>query len=122
MLALLLLACSSAHVSSSVEDCKDYDFTGEQESTLESSVDGNTADVWRTYVERENTDDAFAPDIVDDGGVISVYEAWEEGSDGNPMCVEPHVNLSEMSGEIEVRWYLDAGDSVPFNTVRVQAG
>jgi len=122
MLALLLLACSSAQVSSSVEDCTDYDFSGEQESTLASSVDGSTGDVWRTYVERANTDDSFAPDIVADGPVINVYEAWEDGSDANPMCMEPHVTLSDMNGEIEVRWYLDAGASVPFDTVKLQAG
>lgn len=116
---LLLLACASADLKSSLEDCSNYDFSGDQVSTLESTATGSKAVVWRTYVERDNTDDAFAPDIVDEGTVVNLYEVWEAGSDGTPFCFEPTLTLSNLSGQVEVRWFLSPDDSVPFDTVRV---
>ncbi len=116
---LLLLACASADIKSSLADCSDYNFSGEQESTLESTATGAKAVIWRTYVERENTDDAFAPEIVDEGTVVNLYEVWEAGSDATPWCYEPTLTLSNLNGQVEVRWYLSPDDSVPFDTVRV---
>ena len=117
---LLLIACvGNPVITPSTEGCQNYDFDDPQDSKIESSVKGDKADVYRSFVERENLDDAFDPEIVADGNVIEVHEAWVPGSDGNATCLEPHVLIEEFEATIEVRWFTPDDDNVPVDTVNL---
>lgn len=120
---LLLLACvGNPVITPTTEGCHNYDFDDPKDSKIESSVKGDKADVYRSYVERENLDDEFAPDIVAEGNVVEVHEAWVPGSDGNATCLEPHVIIEEFGATIEVRWFTPDDDNVPLDTVTLSPG
>ena len=118
-----LIACGvgDLDVTSSTEACTDHDFINPAKSQLTTDVAGSTVLVWRTYVERDNADDVFAPEIIGEGNVLEVYEAWEAGSDGQEWCLEPRVTIRGLTGTLEVQWYTDS-ESVPFDTVEVEPG
>lgn len=117
--ALFACGVGQLDVTSSAEGCTNYDFDDPEESALSSKVDGTTALIWRTYVERENTDDVFAPEIEGDANILTVYEKWESGSDGNATCIEPRVTIKGLEGTLEVQWYTEADQNIPFNTIEV---
>lgn len=120
LFALLACGVGELDVTSSAEGCTNYSFDNPEESTLTSSVDGSTALVWRTYVERENTDDVFAPTIEGDANILTIHEKWEAGTDGNPTCIEPRVTIKGLEGTLEVQWFTEADKTIPFNTIEVE--
>ncbi len=123
MLPFLLLACvGNPVITTSTTGCTNYDFDDPKPSAIEASVKDGVADVYRSYVERENLDDAFDPEIVTDGAVIEVFEAWTAGSDGNANCLDPHISIEDFGAPIEVRWYTPDDQNVPLDTVTVSPG
>ncbi len=122
MIVLLLACVGNPELSPSSQGCTNYDFDEPQESTVEASVDGDVANVWRTYVERENTDDTFDPDLSGEGNVVEVHEKWIAGSDGTSTCLEPHVQIKGFGAKIEVRWFTEDNSSVPVNTLELEPG
>lgn len=123
MLILALFACSGSVTLEPAQDgCSDFDYNDPAESKLVAELGDGSAVVRRTNVLLETTGLAFDPEIVPDDRVINVYEAWvvlEETGEG-PFCYAPEVQLREGSGAFQVRWFLEEGDSTPFDTVEVE--
>ncbi|GDX82547.1 hypothetical protein LBMAG42_43580 [Deltaproteobacteria bacterium] len=120
MIVLLLACVGNPELSPSSQGCTNYDFDEPQDSTVEYSVDGDVADVWRTYVERDNTDDSFEPDLSGEGNVVEVHEKWVAGSDANATCLEPHVRIKGFGAPIEVRWFTADNSAVPVDTLEIE--
>ncbi len=117
---LLLLACVGNPVLTPVtEGCQNVDPDDPQASKIVSSSKNGVGDVYRSYIDRANLDDVFEPEIVTDGDVIEVHEAWLEGTDGNETCLEAHLVIEEFGAPVEVRWYAPDDDNVPVDTVTV---
>lgn len=119
LFALIACGVGELDVTSSAEGCTDYDFDDPEESALSSEVDGSTALVWRTYVERENTDDVFAPEIEGDAHILTVREKWQSGSDAKATCIEPRITITGLEGTLEVQWFTEDDETIPFNTIEV---
>jgi hypothetical protein len=122
MLILLVACVGNPVITPETEGCVDYDFNGPNKSEIVVNVSDGVADVYRSYVERDNLDDAFEPDIEAEGGLIKVYERWKKGSDGNATCLDPHLIIEEFGAPIEVRWYAPDDMNIPFDTVTVSPG
>ena len=120
MIVLLLACVGNPELSPSSQGCTNYDFDEPQDSTVEFSVAGDVADVWRSYVERENADDSFDPDLSGEGNVVEIHEKWVAGSDANPTCLEPHVQIKGFGAPIEVRWFTADNSAVPVDTLEIE--
>lgn len=123
MFLFWLFGCvGNPELASSTTGCSDYDFDDVNPSTVQSDVDGDVADVWRTYVERDNLDDVFDPEMSGDGDVVEIRERWTAGSDGVATCLEPHVQISGFGAPIEVRWFTEENTGVPVDTLELEPG
>lgn len=121
MLALLLFtACGgSAVFTPTQEGCVDFDYNDPGASTVEFDIDeAGTGRVWRTNVLLENVDQLFEPEIVPDGDVIEVHEAWTGGAGEDPFCYQAVVEIEGLTSEIQVRWFLEGKDT-PLDTVDI---
>ncbi|MES2641200.1 MAG: hypothetical protein V4850_17050 [Myxococcota bacterium] len=123
-LALLVLAACANQVTitPSQGGCADYDFADPAESTIEwEASKSGSARVWRANALQEQTGLVFDPLIEVEGKVVSVYEAWTGGETEDSFCYEPVVSFEGLSRELQVRWYLYAGDTVPYESVEIDA-
>lgn len=123
-LALLLFAACANQVTITPAQggCTDYDFDNPAESTVEWEVskDGG-ARVWRANALQEQTGLIFDPVIDVEGNVVSIFEAWTGGETDDAFCYEPVVAFAGLSGKLQVRWYLREGDTVPYDSVELEA-
>ncbi|MDP2311396.1 MAG: hypothetical protein Q8P41_00710 [Pseudomonadota bacterium] len=123
-LALLLFAACANQVTiiPGQDGCIDYNFTDPAESTVDwEASSGGTARAWRSNALMDQTGLIFEPNIAADGNVIHVYEAWTGGETADAFCYEPSVAFEGVSGELQVRWYLAEGDTVPYDSVDIEA-
>lgn len=117
----VLLACTQdVQVEYGQEGCTDYDFSGTQESVLETTwVDGSTAKVARLYDVQPMTSLVFEPDIVGSGATVDLTEAWTGGVDDSEFCYQPYVLVSGITSGVELQWF-DGDPDVPFGVVDLQ--
>lgn len=124
-LALLLLAAcgNQITITPGQDGCTDYVFASPAESTVEwEASSAGSARAWRTNALQEQSGLIFDPLIEIAGDEVSVFEVWTGGETDDALCYEPAVSFEGLSaGTIEVRWYLAEGDTVPFDTVEVEA-
>lgn len=120
---LFLVACGQqVTLQPGLDGCENYNFTDPQDPTLEweAAADG-TGRVWRTNVLMEQTGMVFEPEIVVEGDTVSLYEVWTGGEGEPQFCYAPYLALTGIQTQVQVRWYLAVGETVPFETVNVEA-
>lgn len=119
---LLLLACSSEiQVTPGQSACVDVDFQDPDPSTLEwESTGEGAARVWRTYVFLDQSGLTFTPDLGIEKGVLTVNERWEEPETDDAFCYQPELEITDFRGVLEVRWFTEDDDTVPFATVQLE--
>jgi hypothetical protein len=118
---LLTTACSQVTLSYGDDGCTDYDFTDPAPSSLEWESTGDDAvRIWRTNALMEQSALQFTPDIQIEGKTIHVYEAWSGGETDDPFCYFPYVTAEGLTAKVQVRWYLEADDATPFDTVSIE--
>ena len=125
-LALFLLAACGSQVTltPSQGGCTDYDFDNPSDSAVETELDGGGGGgrVYRTNALLEQTGLLFDPIIEISAGRVEVYEKWSGGETDEAFCYEPSVAFEGLDGKMTVEWYLEEGDTVPFDEVEVDAG
>lgn len=121
MVLVLLTACiGNPVVAPSTRGCTDYDFTDPADPKIKQEDDGDAVIVYRTPVVRPNLGDLFDPTVSGEGDLIEVHEAWSSADDATETCLEPIVSITEFGAPIEVRWFTEDNDNVPFDTVTIQ--
>ena len=122
LVLLAVAACGNQVViTPSQGGCTDYNFDDPAASAIEweAAKDG-TARAWRSNALLEKTGLIFDPLITVEGNVVEVFEAWAGGETDDAFCYEPSVGFEGLGGELEVRWYLAEGESVPYDTVDIE--
>lgn len=117
ILLTLLLACGPQELQfvTSVEGCQDISFDETADPTLEYSAEEPVA-VWLNGVWLPQ-DSVLDASVSTDGGIISVTEAWSEGTSEDTFCFAPTVTFEDAgSGRYEVFWYRD-GQDVAYDSV-----
>jgi hypothetical protein len=120
MLMLLLGACAPDINLVPVNNfCQDVDLDNLPPSELFFEGSGETGKVWlANYLAPSGL--VFSPELAGEGRTIHVYQAWEgEGGEAD-FCYEPTVEMSGISGKIEVRWYLEDDHTVPYDTIELE--
>lgn len=118
----LLAACNQlVEVSPSLQACADVNFEAPPASVVEAEMLVEaSALVWRTNVYLEESGLSFAPTFAIHRGVLSIYEAWEGAESADPYCYQPQVQVDGIQGDLEVRWFLGPGETVPFETLIIE--
>ena len=123
-LALLLyVACADPiSITPSQAGCDEVTPEASPASTLEweAASDGSIR-VWRSNAYEEQTGLIFDPVVVVDGKIVEIHEAWTGGETADTYCYEPAVTFEGIAKTLQVRWFVDEGDTVPFDTVDVEA-
>ena len=117
---LMLLGCgSTVEVTPSQSACTDVNYQDPAPSELgwEAAADGTR--VWRTNVFLDQAGLSFDPELAIDHGTLSIFERWTEPETDDPFCYQPEVLLTDYVGRLEVSWFAEGDDAVPFATVVV---
>jgi hypothetical protein len=103
------------------DGCTDYDFDNPAESEVDFEVAGGSGRVFRTYALLEQTGLLFDPVIDVGGNTVSVYERWTGGESDDAFCYAPYVAFEGLEGKLTVDWFLADGDTVPYDSVEIEA-
>ncbi|MFH1469367.1 MAG: hypothetical protein ABIO70_33590 [Pseudomonadota bacterium] len=116
---LIALAGCSNTVQIEVEYPTCVDWTPGEEGAIEVAQDGDDWRVTHSSVV-QGCDDAFDPDVVGDGKILTVHEHWEaQTEDDCTICFDPTIVLIDPPrGSYELGWYeegsVDAVDVIAF--------
>lgn len=114
LIALLLAACGGeATVTWSTEPCTDWVLGDEPEVTL--NTDGEAGLIIAREGVEQPLDAEFAPEVVPDGRVLRIYEAWEGGSeDAETTCAAPTIYVSDLPPRgYTFQWFTEESDAIP---------
>ncbi len=116
---LLLSACGNVTLTPSEGGCTDINLADPPASSVESETDPDgSVRVYRAAAFFDQTGLVFAPELVTEGDVLHVHEAWSGGETEDAFCYQPTVTVTGLAAKLQVRWYLE-GEDTPFDTVEI---
>ncbi len=118
LLPLFALGCSPELSIAHVQDyCTNYDFDDPPTSEVAFEIRGEMVYVYRSYA-LAPAGSEFAPRVTEEGRTLHVYEGWTPSTAETDLCFQPGLEITGLSGKLEVRWYVDESQ-VPYRTVEI---